>query len=159
MEWVGRGGGGREVATNDYPEIRAALEARLALVPGIPATTQWQGRNKGFDRPMGQQWLTHRVHWGAEQLISKPVWGGYLQRNGVYQVVLYFPLDRDSPDPDVLAQAVVDTFPIGLTLVNGSTTVYIGEPRRWEGGIDLEEGFYGIPVDIPWYVQRPNPLL
>lgn len=146
------------MATNDYPEIRAALEARLATVAGLPPVERWSYENDAFEKPVRESWVWQRIHFGPEVLLSMPARGGYLQRNGTYRVVLYFPLDTGTADADALVQAVVDAFPVGTTLPNGGTTVRIDTPRRWGGGRDLEEGFYGVPIDIPWYVQRPNPL-
>lgn len=48
------------------------------------------------------------------------------------------------------AQLVMDYFPIGTTLTNGSTTIRVDDTPYASAGIMRDDGWYSIPVTIPY---------
>lgn len=137
-----------------YAEVRAALEARLALVSGIPADRAEE--NDAFEPEPGTAWLRHRLAYGPERLLTMPAQNGWVERRGVWRILLHFPLQGGTTTADDLAQAVVDAFPRGKTLVSGDTTVHCDGARRWGGGRDIDAAWYVVPVDIAWHVHTRN---
>lgn len=140
--------------------IRAALEARLATVSGIPAAKYRASENgEAFDPPLTAMWLRHRLAFGPERLLTKPANGGWKRQDGTWRLVLFAPLHAGTTAIDTLARAIVDAFPAGLTLTSGSTTVYCDGGRRWGGGRDLDEKSYAVPVDLYWHVHVVNTVV
>lgn len=138
-------------------EIRAALEAQLATVTGIPDATRRLGENTLGDlKPDGQAWVTSRMAYGIERVLTMPADGGIKRRDGTWRLLLRFPLGTGVDAGDTLSQAVADAFPRGLSLVSGSTTVHCDGARRYSGGRDIDEGWYIVPVDITWHVHTTN---
>ena len=48
------------------------------------------------------------------------------------------------------AQSVIDAFPIGTTLSNGTTSVRIDDAPYASAGIVRDDGWYSIPITIPY---------
>lgn len=141
-----------------YADIRAALEARLATVSGLPDADHRAVENTRYEPRVGETWLRHRLAPADERLLTMPAQGGWKQVDGAWRLLLHFPLDTGTTAGDTLSAAIVLAFPPGLTLTSGAVTVRIDSSRRWSGGRDIEEGWYTIPIDVRWHVWATNTL-
>ena len=48
------------------------------------------------------------------------------------------------------AQAVMDAFPIGTVLTNGTTSIRVDDAPYASAGIVRDDGWYSIPITIPY---------
>lgn len=141
-----------------YAAIRAALEARLATVVGIPPVSRWAKENEAFEATVGQTWLRARLAPADERLLTLPARGGRKEIPGAWRLWLHFPVDSGVATADTLSAAMVEHFPAGLTLDAGGETLRIDGARRWTGGRDLEVDWYTVPIDVRWHVWTFNTL-
>lgn len=140
-------------------EIRTALETRLATVSDLPIAAYRAAENDSFTSPKGKPWIRHRLSFGAERLRTLPAQGGYVQRDGTWRLLLFFPLDTGTDIADALARAVLGAFPVGATLIEGATTVHCDGGRRYGGGRDIEPAAYCVPVDVRWHALVTNTVV
>lgn len=142
---------------SETAEIRAALEAQLATVSGIPDATRRIAENsRGEIKSDGRIWLTSRLSFLPERVLTKPHNGGLKRREGFWTLLVRCPLQTGTTAADDLVQAIADAFPSGLTLTNGSTDVHCDGADRGSGGRDIDEGRYTVPVTIRWHVHTTN---
>ena len=77
--------------------------------------------------------------------IARIVWyGGLIQIDSVVEH------GRGEVRAATNAQAVIDAFPIGTTLTNGSTSIRIDDAPYASSGIVRDDGWYFIPITIPY---------
>jgi hypothetical protein len=76
------------------------------------------------------------------------------QIDGVFQVVVAYPVDDGTHEAKAMAEAVLDLFAIGARLTYSGQTVHINTTRR-NGGL-VEDGFYKIVCAVEWtaYTSR-----
>ncbi len=145
-------------------DTRDLLYARLLTVPGLPDTSQIAQENAGavadevFEPTPGEIWIAQRMGFGVSRPLGGPARGAYIRNDGSWRLLLNFPRLGGTAWADALAEAVLDAFPVGLTLGVTPTKVLIDGSRRWGGAPDLEDGYYTVPVDISWHVHTLNTL-
>jgi len=110
---------------SEVADIRAALQARLATVTGIPAASTWGEENTGFAPEIGTAHLTHRLAFDPDQPLEAPASMTRLLKSGVFEVRLKYPTLDGSGTVDDVALAVLAAFPYGKELSSGATTVRI----------------------------------
>lgn len=141
-------------------DIRAALDARLDTVPGIaPAARRHTENATGFTVPIGQPWVRVQLRFSEEQLLTLPADGGLVEVPGRLSLELRFPQETGSAAGDTVAQAVLDHFPQGMSLVVGAGghSLQVDRRRAW-GGANEGNLWYMVPVDLNWYLRTINPL-
>ncbi len=143
---------------SEYGDIRAALEAQLATVSGIPDSDYRLEENDTADGKVGEVWLRHRLGYGPETRLTMPARGARVMKDGTWRLLVHFPLNTGTEDADTLVQAIVDAFPSGLTLLSGTTTVHIDNARRFGGGRDIDPSYYTVPIDVRWHVFTTSTL-
>lgn len=137
--------------------IRGALEARLAIVAGIPATSKWAKENVIYEPEPGDTWLRVRLSMGARRLLTLPARQGWLRTEGVLRLMLHHPIGGGTLASDTLADAILAAFPVGLTLAaSGGLDVRIDGGRVWSTAQADSE--FTVPIDIYWHVLTTNPL-
>lgn len=141
---------------SENADIRAALEATLATVSGIPDSAHRAAENVAYEPRKGETWIRHALAYGPERVTSKPADGGTKERIGTWRLLCCFPQGTGVATIDTLTQAIVDAFPVGLTLTSGATDVRCRGGRRWAGGSDIVAGWWVVPVDIYWLVYGTN---
>ena len=143
---------------SEYGDIRAALEAQLATVAGIPDSAHRAGENTEFRGTIAETWIRSRLGYGIERRLTLPARSARVQKDGTWRLLVQFPLNTGTAAADTLVQAIVDAFPDGQTLVSGSTTVRLDGTRRFGGGRDIDESSYVVPIDIRWHVFTTSTL-
>lgn len=128
-----------------YDDIRAALEANLAGISGIP-NIAWE--NVTFTRTTGQPYVKPRLF----PTVREPAHRGlnpqqYYQ--GLFRVDCYVPEGAGPKAGDDLANLIIDNFEATTDLTSGSTNVSIRYAEREQGTPD--GAFFMIPLNIGWY--------
>jgi hypothetical protein len=135
--------------------IRAALEAQLATVSGIPTT---YGENVAFTAPLREMWIQTALAPQPDQLRTLPARGGLRERRGTWRLLVRAPLDTGTDAVDALVRSILDAFPRGETLDYDGVRVQVEGGRRWRGGRDIDPKAYTVPVDIYWLIYDTNTL-
>ena len=143
-------------------ELRAALEAQLATVAGIPATTHWVRENAApnddedadEDIPAGDSWVETLLGFDDGQRRELPASQSRIWHTGTWHVWLHFPVNRGSADADTLADAVVAAFPNGQGFTSGSTTVTVRSVGR-RAGVQQQNDWV-VPIKVRWEVVTGN---
>jgi len=125
----------------------ALLEGNLANIAGSPAI---QLENTVYN-DTGDPWLRATLLPATSQLMTIGV-GAQKKMQGLYQVDCICPEDLGSAQAHQLADAVVDAYPIGLRLTDGTTTVII-ELASALPALPLLTYYY-VPVQIQWSVYE-----
>lgn len=147
-------------------DARSLLYARLLTVPGLPDEDQIANENAGttsnpdevFQPTPGEIWIAQRMAFGVSRPLGGPARGAFIRNDGSWRLLLNFPRLGGTAWADALAESVLDTFPVGLTLGVTPTKVFVDGSRRFGGAPDLEDGYYTVPVDISWHVHTLNTL-
>lgn len=144
---------------SEVADVRAALEARLATVPGIPDSSTWGSENTGEAPEIGTAHLTTRLVFDTPQPLEAPASMTRIRKGGVFEIRLKVPPLDGTAVVDDLAQAVLDHFPYGKDLTSGATTISIPRgSRRWGGGLDDDKAWWVVLVEIRWELITGNTL-
>ncbi len=128
-------------------EIKAALDAQLQTISGLPALQTENTRLDASSNLAG--WVRATIAPAQSEVISLGV-GAMKVVQGLYQVDVFCPMDKGDSTARTLADAVVDAFPIGLRLVQGSTTVIV-DIASVMTAYNVNKN-YCIPVRVRWSV-------
>jgi hypothetical protein len=140
-------------------DIRAALEAHLATVPGIPSsTTRWARQNVGFEAEPKENWLRVVLAPGFRDRLTAPAEGALVQSSGLLLVDLFLPIGAGPDAADTLGDAVVTRFPPGqqFTVVGGRSLRITRSIART--GV-RETDWYHVPVEVGWEIETINALV
>lgn len=127
--------------------IRAALDTRLLSTPGGIASSLTTWDNKApATQPTAAQAYQEVTLLPARP--DNPTIDEATQiHNGIYQVLLRFPVGKTSLPAETVANAIAAHFPAGLQLTYGGQTVRIrGTPAIGAGYLSGER--YCVPVSI-----------
>lgn len=142
---------------SEIADVRAALQARLATVTGMPAASTWGEENTGFTPEIGTAHLTHRLAFDPDVPLEAPASMTRLRKSGVFEVRLKVPPLDGSGTVDDLALAVLQAFPYGAEVVSGATTIRIPRgSRRWGGGLDDAKAWWVVLIEIRWELIAQN---
>lgn len=126
--------------------IRAALETRLSLITPALATAY---ENTGF-KPVAGIPFQRATLMPAQP--DNPEFGQGYQEQGIFHVLLCYPLGKGTADAAARASLVRDNFKRGVSLVKDGVTTII--ERTPEIGVsDEDDAFYLLPVRIRWYAN------
>jgi hypothetical protein len=70
--------------------------------------------------------------------------------NGLIQIDSVIEQGKGEIKAAVNAQAVMDAFPIGTILTNGTTSIRIDQSPYASAGVVRDDGWYFIPITIPY---------
>ena len=134
-----------------FTDIRAALEAEIASISGIPSAANRSWENVEFDPTTGTAWVRMTLLPGQQRpAVAGPSPQQLYQ--GIMQVDIYQP-EGDGPNSaDVLADAVRDHFTVNDSFTKNSTTVRIRWSERDAGR--NEPPWYRVTVNVSWYTYR-----
>ena len=124
--------------------IQKILEDRVATIVGLPT---FQRENTRIERVAGQPWCRY-THLPAKTKQETIGVAGINRLIGLGQVDLFFPADQGTAASGLMAQAVLDAFPRGLQLTNGTETVVI-EISYLEAGQRVDQ-YYQVPVVLQY---------
>lgn len=131
-----------------YNDIRAALEAEIANVSGVPAAAQRCWENVRFEPTVGTAWVRMTLLPGE----TRPATMGanpQIRYNGLFQVDIFRPEGEGPGTAEALADAVRDRFNVETTLTSGSITVRFNWSEKRAAIPDSP--WYQVPVLISWY--------
>ena len=74
------------------------------------------------------------------------------RQNGFCQVSCFITYNRNEKHAIDLAETIIAAFPRGTRLSDGSITVNVDQPPYYTGGITTDDGWFFIPVTIPFNV-------
>ena len=150
---------------SETADLRAALEARLATLSGLPASTTWAKENEDLTPDLETPHLRLRLAFDPPVSHEQPASLARIWKSGVFEVRCYYPPLAGSAAADLVAETILDGFPYGLELTSGSTTVQISRrngrpapPRRWGGGLDEDKQFWVVLCEVPWQIVAANTL-
>lgn len=130
-------------------EIQAALDTQLLTVTGLPVL---QTENTRFDGSKNVPAFCRSTLLPAQTTVIGLGAGSaaQTQMQGLYQVDVFYPQDSGTTAARTLADAVVAVFPVGLRLVEGSSTVTV-EVASVMTAYSINK-YYCVPVRIQWNV-------
>lgn len=131
-----------------YPEIRSALEVKLASISGIPDIA-WE--NAEYSPTTGTSYVKPRL----VPTVREPAVRGtnpQMYYQGVFRVECFVPEDGGPNAADELADKIIDAFEATTDVAYGGTTVSIRYAERDLGVLD--GAFYTVPVMIGWYIYN-----
>lgn len=76
------------------------------------------------------------------------------RQNGFCQVSCYVRSNVGEINAIDMANVIIDAFPRNSILVSGTTKIRIDKPPYYSGGLQTEDGWYMIPVTIPFTVLK-----
>lgn len=129
-----------------HGDIRAALESRLALTPGLPTARAWE--SVSFDPPAIS---VPYVRATLQPLSSRPATIGnspLYRHEGLFLIDLFYPSGTGPGDAEAMADVVRARFPVPGTLAKNGQPVLV---RYAERGAGLPaDGRYLVPVTVAW---------
>ena len=129
-----------------YPDIRAALEVKLAAISGIPDIA-WE--NAEYTPTTGTPYVNPRL----VPTVREPAVRGtspQMYYQGLFRIDCYVPEDGGPNAADELADKIIDAFEATTDVSYGGTIVSIRYAERDLGVVD--GAFYTVPVNIGWYI-------
>lgn len=134
--------------TDQFRDIRRALEKRLADIQDTSLLPAIAFENVNFDPTGRSEWLRSRIVY----IESRPSALGpdaMIRYYGVMFVDCFVRADQGTLSADDLAQDVMDLFPYSKLLTEAGRTVRIRFSER-SGGL-YDAPWYQVPVTITWY--------
>lgn len=136
--------------------IQSLLDAHLQTLSNLPKLQLENTKNIGeTGKPFSRAVLLPATpEFVAPIRLSMP---GEIVYTGLYQVDLFYPLDKGSLTANQMADAVMAHFSRGLLLFTDGVSVEIGIARR-EAAF-RSEPFYHLPVSVPWSCSIESPTV
>lgn len=126
------------------PLIAAALERKSAAIAS-PLATAYE--NEDFTPTDGVPY--QRENLLPNVPIDHAVTSDVVEWQGLFQVMVCYPLGEGRGAAQAKAQAIADHFAPAQTLVEGGIKVYLNSTPRIGAGL-IDEGRWCIPVTISW---------
>jgi hypothetical protein len=127
-------------------DIRGALQLQAASAAGFPPSNQIAYEGKGFTSTLGTPWARMTLLNNSRQPFSLD--GSDNIVGGLFQVDLFYPTGKGTADIDVVADAVVEAFPLNHNLFRGSTRVSIYYAQR--NPLLQQPDFLHAPITVSW---------
>ena len=138
-----------------YDKIRSALDTRLkAMGDALPSIENkpviaWE--NVTFTPPDGSAWV--RAHFGTSASQRKTAGDtGYSRIDGMYEVVIMWPLGDGAGGPVRLADKIIQQFKSGTRLSAGDVTITVS--AAWKAPGYSDGGWFNVPVTVAWYTHQ-----
>lgn len=129
-------------------DIRAAMEAEIANVVGVPAATQRAWENVVFTPTTGTTWIrTSIVPFQSRPAVRGPT--PQIKHGGILTIDIFTPEGNGSAEAEALADAVRSRYNVDSKLTSGSATVRFWYSERGQGLADSP--WYHVPVIAEWY--------
>ena len=127
-------------------DIRGALQLQARTTAGFPPDNQIDYEGKPFSPTLGTPWARMTLLNNSRQPFSLD---GLSQiTGGLFQVDLFYPIDKGTADIDVVADAVVDAFPLNRNLFKGTTRVSIYYAQR--APLLQQPDSIHAPITVSW---------
>jgi hypothetical protein len=125
-------------------DIRGALQLKAASAAGFPTSVDYEG--VGFSPVLGVPWARMTLLNNSRQPFSLD--GLSKITGGLFQVDLFYPIDKGTATIDAVADAVVDAFPLNHSLFKGTTRVSIYYAQR--GPLLQQPDALHAPITVSW---------
>jgi len=124
-------------------ELLKAVYTYMETIIGIPDINY---PNIEYDPPLGDHLNIFVMNATPDTIgISRISWySGFIQVDAVVEH------GKGEVKAAAIAQDVIDSFPIGTILTEGTTKIRIDDTPYASGGITRDDGWYSIPVTIPY---------
>lgn len=109
-------------------DIRGALQLCATAAAGFPADDQIKYEGKGFSPTLGTPWARLTLLNNSGRPFSLD--GTDRITGGLFQVDLFYPINKGTADIDAVADAVVDVFPLDRKLIRGAAAISILYAQR-----------------------------
>jgi hypothetical protein len=131
-------------------DIRGALQLQAASAAGFPTEVGYEG--KLFSPTFGVPWarMTLLNNSGLPFSIS----GRSKITGGLFQVSLFYPVNKGTADIDVVADAVVDAFPLDMNLFKNAARIWINYAQR--NPLLQQPDSIHAPITISWRCFTSN---
>ena len=126
------------------PLIAAAMERKSAAIAS-PLATAYE--NEDFTPTDGVPY--QRENLLPNVPIDHAVTADLVEWQGLFQIMLCYPLGEGRGAAQTRAQAIADHFAPAQTLIEGAIKVYLNNTPRIGAGL-IDEGRWCIPVTISW---------
>lgn len=133
-----------------YADIRGALQLQAASAAGFPAAVDYEGTI--FSPTFGIPWA--RMTLLNNSRLPFSISGRSKINGGMFQVDLFYPVDKGTEDIDTVADAVVDAFPLDTNLFKGSARIWINYAQR--NGLLQQPDSIHAPITISWRCFTSN---
>jgi len=131
-------------------DIRGALQLQAASAAGFPAAVDYEGNE--FSPTYGVPWA--RMTLMNNSRLPFSVSGQSKITGGLFQVDLFYPVNKGTADVDVVADAVVDVFPLNSNLIRGSTRLWINYAQR--NPLLQQPDSIHAPITVSWRCFTAN---
>jgi hypothetical protein len=127
-------------------DIRGALQLQAASATGFPAADQIDYEGNAFSPTYGVPWARMTLLNNSRQPFS--VSGQSKITGGLFQVDLFYPVNKGTADIDVVADAVVDVFPLNFNLIRGAVRLWINYAQR--NPLLQQPDSIHAPITVSW---------
>lgn len=127
-------------------EIRGALQLQAVTAAGFPAADQIDYEGNEFSPTYGVPWA--RMTLMNNSRLPFSVSGQSKITGGLFQVDLFYPVNKGTADIDVAADAVVDVFPLNMNLIRGTTRLWINYAQRTQ--LLQQPDSIHAPITVSW---------
>jgi hypothetical protein len=133
-------------------DIRGALQLQAASAAGFPASNQIDYEGKAFSPTLGVPWA--RMTLMNNSRLPFSVSGQSKITGGLFQVDLFYPIGAGTAAIDVVADAVVDVFPLNSNLIRVSTRLWINYAQR--NPLLQQPDAIHAPITVSWRCFTTN---
>lgn len=138
------------MSTTIYTDIRAALEQRLAAMPGLPAVTM---ENVGYVPVKGMPFLAPTILW-AESSQAEIGTAGRNWETGIFQITGNYPSNQGPGPAATMAGLIREWFKRGTELNYNGVTVKI--KKVYLGPVSVTTVGISQPLSIVFFSQAAN---
>jgi hypothetical protein len=128
-------------------DIQTALDTHLTTLEGLPP---FQLENKRFDASSNLPSFVRSTLLPANSNVISLGIGAWKELQGIYQVDVFYPLDSGTHEARILADKIVELFPIGDRYEQGDLTVIVNIASVM-AAYSINK-YYCIPIRVEWGV-------
>jgi Bacteriophage related domain of unknown function len=133
--------------------IRTALRTRLLTLAILPTERAWEG--VPYAPTVGTPWIRDRLTPQTSRQVSLGPYG-LIRHLGIWSVDVIVPAGKGTAELDVLADAIVGTFPPGLQVAADETIVTVQRSER--SMTRSEPDWLTCPIVMLWQSDTTNTI-
>lgn len=131
-----------------FTDIRAALEANVSNISGVPSSANRAWQNVQFEPTTGTTWI--RMTFQPSRRRPQDITANGLQRyDGLFLIDIFAPEGNGPKAAEELAEATVDAFEAGTVLNANGQTVEVRYAEIAQAATQ-DSPWFQIPVTIGW---------
>jgi hypothetical protein len=130
-----------------FNAIQQALDLHLIAVSGLPSDVQTE--NTQIAVTAGSAWVRSTLAPAENNDITTGI-GGMVQKHGLYQIDLFYPINTGTMDARTMGDTICAAFARGTTLNNSGYQVIV--EAAWQDTIDtfVDSQQIRLPVTVRW---------